>query len=789
MKSIKHRLIATIAASLTVPAFSQSLPSEGDQQLAMAESQTESGGMKRRSGAMEEIIVTATRRAESLLEVPISIAVVTADDIDRRGLVSSEDYLRGIPGVAQASDQYGQSIVIRGIETFPAFQNYFGAATVATYFGETPMTASGALSGSTSADAKLVDIERVEVLRGPQGTAFGNASLGGAVRTIPMAPKLGALEAKVGGGYSVTSGTGGDNYTMEGVVNIPLINDQVAVRAVGYRYEEEGFYRNVSGTDAAFRARAADFGAESFAANRDGVGDYYVIGGRISALYQASEDLKFTLTYQRQESETDGFAATNTGAFGQLSLQVAPEHADGERNLGLFDNVLNVANAVMEYDIGWGDLVATYSYLKSDSTYVYPLGIYTPVGSPYQAMPVSWRSPSGHRGNIGEIRLATKLEGAWNFLAGVYGEDLDDVAIFRPYWSGSAEANLFAPGQSGSMGGLDTDRNLKQKAAFAEVSWEFLPGLTITGGGRAYQYDRSELTSSTGAVYGELSPTLYDADASGTSFRGNLSYKPNENALVYAGWSQGFRLGRAQTGLNAATCDVDGDGLVDGTSNVTIDSTKVVNSDEVDNYELGGKFVLLNRRLTIAADLFRIDWTDVPVTRNLAAEGAPVPATCYPAYTANAGVARSEGMELELNFYATEALRIDAGGSWIRAELTRDVPAINAFEGARLPASPEFNANLGLQYEFNVGRYQAFVRADPIYVGTFYGNLQETANTKAGGYVKVDLSGRVDFGSLDVDLFVRNLTNEDEFSFRTPEGVFGYRLRPRTIGFRLNYDF
>ncbi|MBL8265607.1 TonB-dependent receptor plug domain-containing protein, partial [Steroidobacter sp.] len=167
------------------------------------------------AGRIEEIVVTATKRAESLSKVPASIAVVAADEIDRRGLVSAEDYLRGIPGVSQVANQTGAAIVIRGIETSPQAQNFSAGTTVATYFGETPTTNSAGLGGGSNVDLKLVDIERVEVLRGPQGTAFGNSSLGGAVRTIPVAPKLNAAEGKVGVGYSVTSGTGGDNTMVQ----------------------------------------------------------------------------------------------------------------------------------------------------------------------------------------------------------------------------------------------------------------------------------------------------------------------------------------------------------------------------------------------------------------------------------------------------------------------------------------------------------------------------------------------------------------------------------------------
>jgi outer membrane receptor protein involved in Fe transport len=148
----------------------------------------DSNGAEPKSSAVEEVVVTAQKRIERVRDVPASIAVVTADEISRRGLVNSEDYLRGLPGVNQSEAvPNGQAIIIRGLETTVSAQNHFAGPTTATYFGETPTTSSAGLNAS-NVDLKLIDIERVEVLRGPQGTAFGSSSMGGAVRTIPVAP-------------------------------------------------------------------------------------------------------------------------------------------------------------------------------------------------------------------------------------------------------------------------------------------------------------------------------------------------------------------------------------------------------------------------------------------------------------------------------------------------------------------------------------------------------------------------------------------------------------------------
>lgn len=724
-------------------------------------------------GRIEEVIVTATKRAESLSKVPASIAVVGAEEIDRRGLVSAEDYLRGIPGVSQVANQTGAAIVIRGIETSPQAQNFSAGTTVATYFGETPTTNSAGLGGGSNVDLKLVDIERIEVLRGPQGTAFGNSSLGGAVRTIPVAPKLNLTEGKVGVGYSATSGTGGDNTMVQAVGNVPLIQDRLALRAAAYRFENSGFYRNRAGSDAEFRSALSAYDAEAFAVDQDEVGTTRFVGGRMSALLQATDALQLTVTLLKQQTEVDGEGRAETGRYDQSIAQVAPQHVRRGQHGGTFDTDIELANLVAEYDLGWGSLLATVSHIESGAQ---------STASSSSGFPDAYSSveSSDHRESSGEVRITTRFDGAWNFLGGIYAEELDDRYFNDYYWFGSPESNVY--GEDINLGEYLDRRKLQQTAAFAEVSWRPVPRLTITGGARVYDYDRTGTVESTGALLGDVS-TLRDAKASGASYRGNVSFALREDALVYAGWSQGFRLGKPQSGLPAGRCDLDADGIVDGTSVRMVD-TLTTRSDELDSIELGGKVMLLDRRLSLSGAVYRIDWTGVPFRTR---------APCGLAYNANAGGAISEGIEFQANAYVTKALRIDVGASSVRAKLTEDVPAQNAFDGDRLPGSPKINANLGLQYAMNIGGYEGYVRADSIYVGSFYGDLLASEQTKAGGYVKLDTSARMTIERVDIDLYVRNLTNEDAFTWRglRPLGFdyFGYRLQPRTIGMQLMYRF
>jgi iron complex outermembrane recepter protein len=726
---------------------------------------------------LSEVLVTAQKRTERLQDVPISIAAVDSEGIDRRRLIGASDYLRGLPGVNQTEVGYGgQAIIIRGLETTNTFLNFSGGTTVGTYFGETPTTNSAGLLGS-SVDIKLVDVDRVEVLRGPQGTSFGSSSMGGTVRIIPTTPQLDRFEGKVGAGYSQTSGTGGDNYDIQGVANVPLIDGKLAVRAVAYKYSDSGYYRNRAGSDPAFQSSyVVPFGIQDFAVDKEEVGAYYSAGVRAAVLFQATDDFRLTLNYLTQDSETDGFPIANSDTYEQTLTQVAPEHVIRGQTGGVGDSSIELFSLLAEYDFGWADLAASYSQLEGDSNHALVAALFAGF-----MVPVSFGQFSPHEEYSGEIRLATKLEGSWDFLFGLYTEDQEDEYFSDWIWFGDPATNFFVPPDRDLFDYVDR-RDLKQDAAFAEVSWEFVPRITLTGGIRAYDYERRTRIDQSGAgVGGAVISTDESSDDSGTTYRANVSYKPSDDALLYASWTEGFRLGRPQSPIPSGACDVDGNGLIDGTD-IPIDSTGSVDSDTVESYEVGGKFTFLDQRISLDAAIYHMEWTDIPVQ---------ILPPCGFAYTTNAGVGESEGIEFQANFQVTDAFLVNLGASRINAELTEDVPAQGFSAGDPLPGTPETTANLALQYSFDIGNNPTYLRADTIYVDSFFGDIAQSPNQKAGDYVKVNASARVTIRNLSIDLYVHNATDEDAFASRGVGGndFYGYRLRPRTIGLQLIYDF
>lgn len=739
----------------------------------------EAGGVK-----LEEVVVTATKRQERVQDIPMSIAVIGNQDIERRGLTGMEDYLRSIPGVNQM-DTGGRdnSIVIRGITTSPELQNLRSGTTVASYFDETPITgAAGTLAGGI--DVRPVDIERIEVLRGPQGTTFGSSSLGGAMRIIPVKPQLDGFGAKVSASYSDTSGAGSDNSMLQGVINVPVVAEKFALRAVGYRYDDSGFYRNVAGINPATIAVAANYGLGDYVRGhaQDDVGRMHSTGGRLAALWQATDRLSLAANFLTQRIEQDGRPVATVGRYEQARIPVAPlDRVRGEA-AEIADTDTDLVNLVLNYDLGWAALTSAASWVDGGSEWTFAYDTLTFV------LPSS-HATSEFSSFTAETRLASTLPGRLQFLGGLFYEDVDNTFSQEYHWPGTSATN---PWGTDPISFADGARQLDQRAVFGEVSYDLTDKLAAVVGGRYFKYEKDERLLTEGGVVGVpigagvAIPRLGDDD--GSTFKANLSYKPTQDALLYASFAQGFRLGPPDgPGAFPTLCDVNGDGVVDN-SNVSVESTKHVDSDFLDNYEIGGKFTLLDRRMVVDASVYHIVWDGLPILIRPSANCS---------YTANAGSASSDGVEFQASLFVVQGLRLDFGAGYTKAELSTDVPAQGWRKGARLPGSPKVNANLAAQYDFNVAAYKAFVRADSFYTDAFYGDLLETPGTKAGDYIKLDARAGVTIKDISLELFVRNLTNEDAYTWRGMSGTqsgaanpfFGYRLRPRTIGLQLSYTF
>ena len=744
---------------------------------------------------LEEVVVTAQKRDQSLQDVSASIAVIDSKELSRRGISDMDDYLRLTPGVSFVDQGTGRNtLVIRGVAAdLEAGRNVTGP-TVGTYFGEVPINGFG-LNGS-GVDIKLVDMERIEILRGPQGTLFGSGSLSGTVRNIPEAPNLSVLEGGFKSEYSNTSNKGGDNTKLEAVINIPIIEDALAVRAVAYRHDNSGYIKNIAASHPTFSAIPEQFGGDSIAVDKDDIGSNVTEGGRISVLWQPIDKLKLNLQYLNQNVDEDGTGYINLGLdddFSQTSIQSGgvfsntgglrrpnSESPDGE---GVLEE-MDLVNLVIEYDLNWASLLSTTAKVDQDTFVTTDVSSF--LASPnFQAFDL--RSDSFTQ----EIRLVSQLDGPLQFIAGLYYEDTDLINNNILHFSGDPALSIFSPLPDNSGSGYNEhieSKELIQKTMFGEISYAFNDHVELTLGARHYKYEKTSGVLAQGPLSGETD-TSVSTEESGTNYKANLAYTPNDDTLLYAQWAEGFRLGNTQFPIPRSLCDTDNDGILDGTNAPFSDN---YGSDNIENLEIGTKLTLLDKRLQVNAALYRMNWDGIPL-------GISSP-TCFFLTMVNAGTAVSQGIEFDLTYQILDSLRVDFGGAIGEAKLTEDVAELSAVDGDSLPGAPDYNVSFGLVYDFLVSGYDSFMSADYSYVGGFNANLDgsngfggsaSSTGRESGNYGQLNIRLGTTVDRFNLELFANNVTDQDNITWisdQVPDNR-AYRLRPRTIGLSLGYHF
>ena len=593
---------------------------------------------------LEEVVVTASKRGAGtrIQDTAMAISAIGADAIDKRGLVGMADYLPSLPGVSmQDRGATHNSIVMRGISSDPESESQ----AVGVYFGETPITGLGsAISFAGNADIKMVDIEQVEVLRGPQGTLYGAASMGGAVRVIPMSPKLGEWEGEIAGSYSKTGEGGDDNNMLRSIINIPLVDDSLALRAVVYHFDNSGYIE--SGSTDGLAALAAPLASGGVPSQRKEIGGDEYTGGRIAGLWQASDALDFTLTYTQQEVEQDGFPEVSLALDDKFQQPRLRTGALGSRDEFL-SNEIKITNLLFNYQLDWGSITSSSSWIDYEANISIDL-------SHVFGIPANADGYNNTESFIEEIRFSSDLNGSIQFLAGFYYEDNKKINPVTIASSGIPPIPFFID--------QDAKLNTEQQAVFGELRYTFNEQLEATLGARYFEYEQEDILNATGA-FTASGRTLNEDE--GDNYKFNLSYTPTEDYLVYFQWAEGFRLGAPQAPLTSA-CDIDEDGLVDGL-NIAL---KPIEPDELESFEIGVKASFADNRISLNAAVYRINWQGMPVTLS---------PPCNVNVRINAGESKSEGIELELQASLTERLHLSMSASYGEATLTEDIPLVTGF--------------------------------------------------------------------------------------------------------------
>lgn len=733
-----------------------------------------------------EIIVTALRRDERLQDASAAITVLPSDTLTRMGVTDFYDYYRAVPSLQITANPVtpGQArISLRGIYAA-------GEATTGLYYGETPVTGpsgSTADSGWQTPSLVLFDLERIEVLRGPQGTLYGSGSVGGTIRVLFARPDPDRWSGTIAVQGSTTE-HGGEGGHVRGALNIPLIDGKLAARVVGYTERSAGYVDNIR-------------------TGQDDINKGSVTGGRISLAYTPDETLELTGTAIYQKSRYDD-AATWFQSLGRKAYRTdAVVKVPYKDEFRLFNGTLNwtlpfakltVASSYYEWDLVreadatpnlWTGVVNTPAASPLCQRYN---GISVPCSAEqfaaYKAygasvLPGSFHTPIGLEAQAHEARLASTGGGWIDWAVGIFYEKRKDRADSYLAQADPATGSLLEPHVYNGYRFVQTD--FSQFSQFGELSVRPLEGLTLTAGARHYSYDKevSGQVLENGYIFGSFVGPLTSQKASKSGWVGKLetSYKFTDDILGYATWAQGFRPGGANNVPGLAASQIP------------------YQPDSLDSYEIGLKTSWTGGRFTLNIAAFQIDWSDIQA--NLTVE---------PAFriTVNAGDARIRGIEVEAAAHPISGLSITGGLNYTPvARLTSSqsgggiiVGPQNGLAGDRLPYTSRFNGSLAVDYQWALAtELDAFVRVDATHRSRSASEFRPTfVNYEViPGFTQLNAKVGLQHGGWTGNLFVDNLTGAvgalavQSFSVAVPyqqERMLG-SLRPRTFGISLSRDF
>jgi iron complex outermembrane receptor protein len=734
----------------------------------------------------DAIVVTARRREESLLDVPVSISAFSQNSLDRIGASEVDDIAKLTPGVRFERESFGAGnrtqIAIRGISSS------VGAGTVGVYLDDTPIQVRNIYYSSSNAYPKLFDLERVEILRGPQGTLFGAGSQGGTVRFIAPAADLNDVKVYSRAELAFTE-HGDPSYEAGLAVSVPIVDDKFAIRASAWHRHDGGWIDRVDLYD-----------TSKVLGEDDNYGKTTV--ARISATIAPTENLTITPSFFFQDQRI------NNGSSYWMSLSDPKKGiyraANSIRSNGR--DRFGIGAVALNWDLGEVSVVTNTSLFKRNSDF-FPdytgTGLATLTGSaepilpPGEATQASWLDDQ--KNFTQEIRLQSNGDGPISWVVGAFyshakqrgqqfiaGPRLEELISFLYEMPLTVEEVFGEPLYQGLYSYVTDDHTVdKQLAGFGQVDWEIAERLTLTVGMRVSQTKFSFVSETKGPYLGTTSVSGTTSQTPITPKFG-ISYNTGEGGMIYASASKGFRVGGAQRPA-PVTCASDLDDL--GLTQIP----RTFTSDSVWSYEAGAKGSVLDRRLQFEGSVFRVDWKDIQ-------QSVPL-SSCNLSYIDNLGSARSQGFDLALTARPTSALTLGAAIGYTNAKYREDVAVVPPLyivrDGDTLGQRP-WTVYLNGQYDLDIGGTETYFRTDYSYASH---NSEPRAVDRVGydplvprapATHQVSVRAGAQFGKVDASLFVENLLNSKKTvelyrDVVTSPVFYGGSFRPRTIGMTLTY--
>jgi outer membrane receptor protein involved in Fe transport len=709
---------------------------------------------------LEEIIVTASRRAVDVREVVGNVGVISGDTLESINASTFEDYMKLTPGVyyTKGSDAQSASVSIRGIST--ATGSSQTQQPVGIYLDETILTD---FFGSISVpDITPYDLERVEILRGPQGTLYGSASLGGALRYITRKPDLNKNTASIGASFS--SVESGDIDYVANMMGNTVLSDTFAIRGVVSFNHEGGYVDNI----------VPDV-ADTDWNNSD------QLSARILTKWQPKDALSVMGMLFYQDVDLQGLSGSSSST---RYTEITTERWDNR-----FEYTLGSLN--VEYDFDGVTLMLNSSYVEKEratlrtgpnsGTRRLIEGVETQFnleqGSLASVVDDGYDDVWGNQRWVHELRLLSSSEGPIRWiLGGNYAKvDTDSITHFR-YYGIEQALNALIPSEGSNNYPEDVyfrarfPQEAKESSVYGEVEIDLGHQLSLTLGARQYWYESAtDLALGGGAGYGPTSSL--DVSQNGLMPKVSLAYGNSDDLLVYALYSEGYRLGGSNN--LAATAP---------------EAPHSFDSDSLKNYEFGIKAVWQDGRLITDVTVYHLDWTDIQLDGRFpsASLGFDVFAT------SNGGSAHSTGVEAALRINLSDSLVLNTAIAWTEAELDEDNDQFFIEKGNTLPGAREWQASNSLVYSFSVANSPADIVLSHQYGSETFGHINNL--DKVDAYHLFDLHGSIKMlgNDLEIGLFVKNLSNEQaQYNVISPSrDPKVYTLsKPRTIGVSFNKQF
>ena len=771
---------------------------------------------------LEEIVVTATKREEGVQDIPMSVMVLGEQQLEDLNITDMEDYIQMLPNVSYVSLGPGSgNVYVRGISS--GGESGIGAnPSVAIYLDEQPVTAVGSYM-----NPHVYDIQRIEVLAGPQGTTFGANAQSGAIRIITNQPDSSGFSASFSVDGSMPK-SGDASFLAEGMVNIPL-GDRAALRMVGYVKDEGGYIDNVAGSytfsnanvrtggaDPVWDAIAADQTYDNSAIATDNHNEAKTVGGRAALRIDLNDNWTVTAGVMFQQLETEG-VWDHDPTLGDLKVfKLLDDWSE--------DDWVQWSLKV-EGELAGGTLTATYSDLDRDMESYVDYSLYNDFYVSYGYVQPYYSCYQGF-GGCGDPRGVVTSDGGWdreNFEIR-YASNPDNrfrwlVGAFYSEVENRNDGDWHVFGLSGIPGSFVEDpdiywttnftRPYEETAYFGEVSYDVTDTVTASASVRSFDYE-ARLDGFSGTVwwpcggfspghpdnnYGEGGCSASERKTEGDDevYRVNVDWAFTEEAMVYVTWGEGYRPGSLNRMCETRVLGGLGD---QGVSNIGC----AFESDFLTSTEIGYKATFNGGRTRVNLAAFWQEWEDFQFSR-LDTSISPL------TLTFNVGNAEANGIEGDFTTLLTDNWTLSGAFSYIyTSELTSDYwrnpPADpsapgaappDAPDGTDLPRVPEWKFNLSTRYNWNDNWYLqgAFIYTGDSTNTLFEGGTIQTARRTQDSYQVLNMSLGYEHSDWSAELYVRNVTDErgDVFINAVNWDSRVMVNRPRTLGLSYRRHF